>query len=428
MASLSYGNVCLILYAVAWIVTYIAYRKKNKSFNASCFIILLYGATSICSAILYNLDGESYRVRHITLLPLIYLFLLLNISFLPIIKFNASHVKYIKIPNRILLNYLSAFLILCTIAGLSVGLSDIISRMTLLLVNADAGRDAYYESMEAIGRGGEGGIKALLRILSNVSYNFVVLCFFLYCSFDKNKFAKAITLGLFACMLIGLFLGFISGSRGGAVNKLLVIIATYFLMKPFLKESVNKFIKKIGISIIILFLVPFMAITFSRFGQTDNGVISSMLSYGGQSILNFDEYAFDNNGIRYGDRTMPIFKKLLGFSDVPDNFFERRDKYPNLKINDEVFVTYIGDFVLDFGAIAAFVIIIILTVLALQSTRTTGEWYPFYRLILLHLVLCIISQGLFLYSFADAGNYSIIAYITYYIIFQISEIKIYHKR
>ena len=135
------------------------------------------------------------------------------------------------------------------------------------------------------------------------------------------------------------------------------------------------------------------------------------MSYTGQNILNFNTYAFDNNGIRYGDRTIPLFKKLFLFEDVPDNFIERRQKYPNLKINDEKFVTYIGDFVLDFGPLIAFLIISLFSIFVNTMTKIRGLSYPFYKLILLHFLLSIIAQGIFLYRYADiSGNLVAIFY------------------
>jgi hypothetical protein len=135
--------------------------------------------------------------------------------------------------------------------------------------------------------------------------------------------------------------------------------------------------------------------------------------------LNFNNYGLDDGGIRYGDRTFPLFKRMLGFDNVPHNFWERRDKYPNLKVNDEVFISFVGDFTLDFGPFIAPLIFILFTFFILNLTRIRNGRILFHQLILVHFVMCVCMQGgMKLFSFSDLANLRIIVCFIAYIFFR----------
>lgn len=59
-------------------------------------------------------------------------------------------------------------------------------------------------------------------------------------------------------------------------------------------------------------------------------------------MLVFNNYGMDANGIRYGDRTAPLIRKLLGLK-TSTNYYERRFVYSKMLVNDSYFITFIGD-------------------------------------------------------------------------------------
>jgi hypothetical protein len=149
--------------------------------------------------------------------------------------------------------------------------------------------------------------------------------------------------------------------------------------------------------------------------------MSTIYYYGGQENLYFNKYGLDNGGIRYGDRTFPLFKRILGFENVPKNFMERRDKYPHLKISDEVFYTFVGDFTIDFGPIIATFIFLFFTLFVVINTKIRNGIIRFHQLILLHFVMSVcMLGGLKLYPFSDVGgNLQLIVYFIAYIFFRL---------
>jgi len=211
------------------------------------------------------------------------------------------------------------------------------------------------------------------------------------------------------------------GQRGPILEIMLSMVITYFALRKFYQPKVNKIIRNIGITFLIITSIPIIALTVSRFGESDAGSESSVLFYAGQENLYFNNYGLDNGGVRYGDRTFPLFKKMLGFENVPDNFWERRSKYPNLQINDEVFIGFIGDFTLDFGPFIAPIIFIFFIIFILNKTIVRNKVILFHQLILLHFVmsLCMLG-GMKLYPFSDiGGNLQLIIYFLSFLFFRL---------
>ena len=161
--------------------------------------------------------------------------------------------------------------------------------------------------------------------------------------------------------------------------------------------------------------IPVIAITYSRFGEKAAGATGFVTWYVGQGSLYFNNFGLDAGGTRNGDRTINLVKRVIDPS-TPKNYVERRDKYPNLKIDDYFFVTFVGDFVIDFGPIIATIIIIVFSIVAWRGTRPRDGTITIYQLLLLHFVLCVnIQGGMTLFSYSDTGNLRIFAYLMLYI-------------
>lgn len=165
---------------------------------------------------------------------------------------------------------------------------------------------------------GDGNIANLASIISNAFGNFGILLLFYYLTL--NKHSKLILIGLFLSCIISILTNISLGQRGPLLEILLSLIITYFALKKFFQPKINKIIKIIGISLLIATSVPLIALTNSRFGNMEGGSISSIYYYVGQENLHFNNYGLDNGGIRYWDRTFPLFKRMLGFDNVPHNF------------------------------------------------------------------------------------------------------------
>ena len=190
---------------------------------------------------------------------------------------------------------------------------------------------------------------------------------------------------------------------------MLTILGGYFLFRKYLSKKVNKVIARVGLAFVTIIAVPIIAITVSRFGKEQAGVSGFVNWYVGQGSLYFNNYGLDNGGIRYGDRTMNLFKRFID-KDTPKNFVERRDKDRFLKIDDNFFSTFVGDFTLDFGPIIPIFIFIAFNTLITVLIKPKNNKLKVHQLLLIYLTACISLQGgMTLYSYSDLGSLRIIA-------------------
>ncbi len=412
------SNLYIVLYITAWIITIVAYQKEKKHFDAGSVVLFSYLLYSIASLLLYN--SPFYTFEHIRLFPFIYLYLMLMLAFSPILKYDDYKIKEIQKPTTIFLNTVCIIFIVASLAQLPTIISDFAISIIILLTIPSGGQELYNEAMQHYSYfSGDGNIENLASIISNAFGNFGILLFFYYLT--RNKHSKLILIGLFLSCIISILTNISLGQRGPILEILLSLIITYFALRKFIQPKINKIIKIIGIFLLIATSVPLIALTISRFGDFEGGIISSVYYYVGQEKLYFNNYGLDNGGIRYGDRTFPLFKRMLGFDNVPHNFWERRQKYPELKINDEVFYTFVGDFTLDFGPFAAPLIFILFTLFVLNETRIRNGRILFHQLILIHFVMCVcMLGGMKLYPFSDVGgNLQLIGYFVAFICFRL---------
>ena len=416
----NWGNICISVYLLAWVVTFIIYKKRHP-FNAGCGLICLYLLYATTSLLLYNtVSVYDYEKRwSLSMLPFIYLYLSLLIFSLPVLKLNTTCSTTIIAPNNRIINTLAIIIVLASLLSVRNIIDELSKNIYLLFIDTSAGQETYMNSAANAADKGK-SISNIFSIIFNAFTDFGVFLLFYFCTIKRCKFNNILIIGLITALILGVLTSLASGSRGAFVNKTILVVNTYLLFSRFLNSEIKRKLKSIGLILIALLFSVFLAITNSRFGAVKGrSNTASIFDYSGQANLNFGTYAFNNGGLRYGDRTIPLVKKILGFNDVPDNYVERRNKYQNLKINDEVFVTYIGDIVFDFGSIGGILLISFVSYLFLKLTKPINGKILFHRFILLHLILSICSQGGFLFPYADAGNLVLFVYAGLYILFKI---------
>ena len=285
--------------------------------------------------------------------------------------------------------------------------------MIQLITDADAGQNAYLEQISNKAESGS-SLKNLPAVIFNVLYDCTTFLFFYFLT-RKNK-NKLFLLILFAAIFIGMILPVLNGQRGSVIKAALTIAVGYALFRHYLSKRINRVVQIAGITMAIIIAIPITAITISRFSDRkgSDGVSGYVYWYIGQANIYFNNSAMSAGGIRYGDRTLNLFKRLI-WSDTPKNYDERRDKYRNLEIDDYYFTTFVGDFALDFGPIASFFIFFIFNLCVLFEIRPRDGTIKLHQLLLIYFTLCICMQGgMVLFSYADTANLIIIVYILLY--------------
>ena len=407
------NNEILIVNIISWAIITIVFYRKRKEIDSAVFLLLTFFVYSVCSYLTFNYEYSPFKNKTLTLLPFVYLFLMILLTMSPILRFDITKIKSFPNRNYQVLDILLWTYITCMIIKLPFDLSHIQEGIYRIMTNQ--GGDLYTDVMnEGRHHGGAYVISSIPSIFINITNEIVILIAF-YNLLKKRK--KRLTIYTFIAIVLTPLGSIANGQRGGAFDVIIIVLGTYFLFAPILERKIKRLARKVGIIALGCLLVPIIALTISRFGSRGEGQAEqSVYSYMGQQNINFDLYAFDNNGLRYGDRVFPLFKKMFGFDNVPNDFWERRMKYPNLKINDEVFIGYIGDFLLDFGPWVSTTLFIIFTIIFLRMTNTDNRICYFHQLLVLQFVLTLgLQGGLKLYPFADTFALKIFTFGLLYI-------------
>lgn len=409
------GTSNLVIYSGVLLATFIAYQARRGRFDPGSALLGSYFLYSVCSIVLYQI--QYYPFLEPTFPPFVYLYCMLMIAFYPVLRFRDTEVDTIGKPSDFVLIPLCLIFIAAALAQLPKTISAFSENIVILLFLPTGGLDLYNDAMSDSYAIGDGSIANLPSIITNAFGNVGVLLLFFYLTLRKRSFL--ITVGLVIACLIVVIQNITLGQRGPIQEALFSFFVTYLLLRKWLTPRVNRAIKVFGLGVIALVTVPLVLLTSSRFGDVGDGVFDSTVFYVGQQNLFFNNHGLDNNGVRYGDRTFPLFKTMLGFDNVPANFMERRDKYPDLQINDEVFIGFVGDFALDFGPIIGALIIVVAVGTILLGTRIRRRRLLFHQLVLVHFALCLaMLGGIKLYPFSDVGgNLQLILYLCVYALF-----------
>lgn len=404
-------NLYITGYLMVWIFTFIWYHLKVHKLDAGSAIMGTYILYAISSIFSLNDDLFSIQYNPLTLFPFIYLYIMLMIALSPTLYHHFHPVTNIADPNTRILKPISWLLIICAVILIPDIIQNFGDGVVKLFTDVSAGQEAYNEHAEGYEDAGT-TIRNIPSIIFNALYDIsVFLAFYFLSRKEKNLY---FVIGILSSAFIGLLLPIMSGGRGAVIINLLTIILGYMLFMEYLPDKISKWFRRISIVVMILVLLPVAAITVSRFGERNAGVWGYFHWYVGQENLYFNNYALDAGGIRYGDRTMNLFKRFIDPS-TPKNFMERREKYHNLEIDDYYFITFVGDFALDFGPFLAFLIFLGVNLWVIAQVRARDGDIQLHQLFLIFFTGCICMQGgMTLFAYADSGNLKMVCMMSFY--------------
>lgn len=412
------SNFYLVLYIIAWAICLNRHYKQTGKFGVGCLILTSYLIYAILSLFLFNNEYYGIDYKPLNLLPFVYLFIMLLIATIPALSYDKHQFVSIQRPNIKIIYAISVVYILATISQLNYVATNMIDGITKILISSSAARDLYadYHNTAAT----SGSVSSSGFSLLVLYYNFfrdicILMTFYIL---TLKKYNKYILYGLVGCLIVNILIPLSQGLRTEATFTILTMVLAYILFLDFYpqnrKRKLNKFFK-IGICVLTL---PILLVTVGRNLRNPQGAIGGIADYLGQCNLKFNNYCFDMDGIRYGDRTMNQFKQFLGFPNMPESVMEVRDLY-KLRLDDGYFSTFIGDFVIDFGLFWTAIIIIVFNFLVLKIVSTKSRKVLFHNLLLYYFTMCVCFQGgFYLFSYAFKANMRIVAVFLLYFIFK----------
>lgn len=400
---------------LAWML-YRHQRSVDGRWGIGSYILLSYVLYPIIGAFwFFDQDNIYGDIEPLKLFPFIYLAVLQWIAVRPILQYDRNHIQQIEQPSMSFLNIFAAIYIVCTLLQIPHIIANIADGIRNIMVDTAAGADMYLES-QAEESSYDGSVGNLTAIIFNIFSPLAFILFFYYMTLGRKYLWAIIGFGL--CVLIKSFHSLSNGQRTEVTMSMINIFVAYVALKPILSDRIKRYVRIVLTVLAVSITIPFIALTISRFGEKQGGTTGGLVYYIGEAPYYFNNYALDAGGTRHGDRTCNVFKKLIG-KPSPNGIFDVREAYPMLKMDDSIFSTFIGDFVLDFGATATAIIFILFSILFTRLTPTNGpNQIPFHRLILIYFAMSVCMQGgFYLFNYAFEGNLQILAIFVFYVFF-----------
>ena len=405
MSEVTWNNILATGYLLTWIMTLIWYQYKSRTIDGGTAVMSTYVLYAIFSLLTLNdIMFEDFYLP-LQLFPYIYLYVMLMTALSPTIYTHLNPVDTIEHPQTRILGITSILIIVSSVLLIPDIIANFGTGFVKLFTETDAGKDAYMEQIEEAEDAGS-GISNIPAIIYNAFSDITILLCFYYMTFKKKNYW--LIGGLLFAIMIGILMPMMHGQRGGVIAAVLTTVVGYAMFQQFFSKRLNRTIRILGVSCIAAIAIPIAAITVSRFGNMGGGIAGFLNWYVGQGSLYFNNFALDAGGTRNGDRTLNLAKRLID-PDTPKNYTERRDKYHDLNIDDDIFSTFVGDIVIDFGPITTVFIFVIFNGLIIYLIRPRDGTLRLHQALLLYFTLCICMQGgMTLFSFSDSGNLRIV--------------------
>ena len=376
-------------------------------------------SVAVTGVLLYNnplttLYGIEIDVK---LFSYLYLYVMLMMVSYPILRIKEKNIISIQRPSYRAFYIFSIIMVTIQIMMAFFVIPEFLSNLSEMINDPSYGVELYGKTVALADTVGHKGIN-IIGVLSGLFSEISILILMFYLTFEKkNKFLLS---ALILSILIAPLGSLAIGQRGASVRFIFEVIVCFLIFKRFMPHKSIKYTKITLLSLFFVIVIPFVLLTSSRFARNgqDNLILYQIESYLGQSFINFSNYGLDAGGIRNGDRTATLIKMAL-FDDTPRNLVESLSKYRFLKMDESSFYTFVGDFTLDYGPLAAVIMFLILTLFFRHYIVLRRGRLLFHQVILMYFLLNICC-GIFLFPFAGfAGNMKIIAFILFYLFFKI---------
>lgn len=422
-------NLILIAYSCTWFIFLYIYKYFYGRFTLGYVLISLYAFLSLISIETYNSEyAYLYFENNLTSFPLVYLFIMMFIMFIPIITLKEKNIQYLCVPEIKICTFLCVFMGFFSLLRIIELLPSIRVGFNMLMASDYDSLVEIYEnsSVEHMTKRQMSGTFNIIGIIANLANSIGPLLFYTY-MIQSNRKAWVVFF-LLMNLLLGVLSGVATVSRAKIIINLFTLFLLFFFFKPFLDISIKKKIVKLFIVFGSLVLFVISLITIARVeSKNKTSVTFNVSRYLGESTIIFDQFCLDANGTREGYQTIPFFKKMLGYPIYTEE--ELRFKYNHMKIDNSRFYSYVGDYVLDYGPTIALILFVFLSFSSkLFLKHDNGLTYG--QVIVVYMIFRFCSAYYQAPFTGIGGNIAFLFEILLVILFQskiISTTKIYRK-
>ncbi|MDM1033762.1 oligosaccharide repeat unit polymerase [Myroides odoratimimus] len=368
-----------IFFFGAWFI----YNYRIYGINVSTFIIGLYLLSAISGFILLYAfdfyDPERILVKAI-FTHIICLFLFLY----PVVYVGNKGLKNVIFPGFTQLRYLIFILIFLGLVTIITSVENV--QKVFSFTDLSEARKLY--NAREIDVTSTGIFGYLAGIGTHLAYYSIFFFFYLLAFFPQKKLLIVL---LFISSFGNIFYNLSAMGRDGLVRWMLFIIINYLLYKDYLSISLKAKIKKMSFIPLVAILLVFFMITFSRFGDRQQGVMFYIFDYIGQQNIYFS-YNFDQffEGAAGGRLNFGYFLgDSISMNNLNDIF------YADYHLN--TFSTFVGSFYFDTGFLTTLLLSIFFYIISFCFIKI-GK-FTFTKFVVFLIFLEIELLGIFYYMF-----------------------------
>lgn len=382
------------------------YSFSRKGFDLGVCMIFLYLVTSLGAVWLYfadpnqvYLDWSSFRLEAIpTFLYCILIFLGLK----PFMSVNTNkalpfrRIVNLKYFNKIGIAYFVVFVLL-----LMLFYQDIFNGILTMELDEMRKEASSQELENALSRQTSFIGKLLGYGLAYGSGGSIYMILFFFYSICFTNNSKLKTTLFLVGSLSTILMGILNVDRSCVIHWGLSFITAFFIFRPYMNTTAKNFVRAILIMFGSLLFVYFVAVTISRFSILDGGVTGGLMSYIGQSYLNFCNI-WENVDVDdvYIGRIIPAINYFFVHQEYSAH---QLITHGNAVVNG--FQTYIGIYYLDFGHIGA-IILALLVAFVMHVYCRKFRLHTFVTLndfIRLFMVAIVMQFGCIAYQYSNMG-------------------------
>lgn len=393
----------LYIPAIFFFILFLYAKKRNGFMNTGTILPLLYCIISIGAILIDAVDAYGHICPKVDIRSeSAFLYCgLLFITMIPFVNNSENKIQKVQILKKtffidiIIYFYFALFIVLIALIY-----NDIIRNLTMLAINDNMKADIAYGNVEYTTlTGWKFNIAQKLRWLSAGSMNVIFIFFYSVCFLKKKKmfYVAAIVGSLSVCISSLLTL-----DRSKFMYWMLTFILNFVFFYRYMGKNVKKRLMAVGGTVASAILIYVAIINIMRFtDSTDNGANYHLLSYMGQSYLNFctfnQDFKLDNTFTTMD--VMPLYNALSGGMNSLDWYSLTESKSGVFTM---CFATFAGMLLIEIGLPLTILWCVVYNrISAWVVKRKKESEITFFRAYLYMTVINAIYLGIFIYYYHE---------------------------
>lgn len=312
------------------------------------FALMIYAVSALFSIFAINIPHSlSNSPIEIGIIPTITYCSLIALIVSPLKRLNPISINGLTDVNVKLFTIVSWFyfalfiLLVCEFGG----------NIYNILLNGDfhSIRMAHYEGKTENVVASSFIMRLLFLVTGLFLYSSILMIPFFFYSVVKLNKSWIFNLMLLISSFSKVISGILSADRTNIIYWLLLFGACFFIFLPVMTQQHIRVIKKVTIGVSCFLCIYMISVTVSRFTDQDVGTGGSIISYAGQSFINycffFDNFPPQNPTFH---RIFPSFYKYVLDYNIPHSVYrDMLSLKAGFPVN--VFTTFLGTMIVDIG-------------------------------------------------------------------------------